>query len=85
MASYIYWRTQVGWQVSPALGQTLVCAAFQFSTQRQLSLHLPVYVRGIGSADRTSAIGLEVKRKQRIKTPTTIDMAVLTQNNEKKV
>ena len=64
LVSYIYWRTQVRWQVSPVLGQTLVCAAFQFSTQRQFSLRLPVYVRGVGSADRTSAIGLEVGKRR---------------------
>lgn len=64
--SYIYWRMQVKWQVSPALRQTLVCAAFQFSTQRPLSLHLPVNVRGVGSADRTSAIGLDVEEKNPI-------------------
>lgn len=42
------------------LGETLLCAAFQFSTKRfrQFSLHFPVYVRGVGPADGTSAIGL---------------------------
>lgn len=63
LVSYIYWWTQVGRRVSPIPGETAVCAAVLFGTQRQFSLHLAVYFRGISSADRTSAIGLEVKHK----------------------
>lgn len=49
-----------------------MCAAFQFSTQRQFSLRLPVYVRSIGSTDRTSAIGLEVKQKSWLQNTNTL-------------
>lgn len=46
------------WQVSSALRQTLVGAAFQFSTQKLISLGLSVHVRGVRSTDWASAIGL---------------------------